>query len=223
MFIQIDKDEALKASKFLKHQFFISISDLKLFFSNFPSIRYIPLGKVFQENEPLGGIEEFFKSYEDYQERILKDENRSYNDLRIALSGAFSLFDEAFGFQLLNGDKRIYKPILPVMQMQMLSFMIGIDHKIHFTLGKEVLFLGLQVLFPQLFIDNHQQIQNGLIEKNSPNAPLFKAFASFLRDHTSTLRFTLDGKKVMSTIRISPDLFSKIQNLKKFQSLGFTL
>lgn len=223
MFKQIDKEEALKASKFLKHQFFISCDELREFFSQFPTIRYLPLGKVFLENEPLPSIEDFFKNYETYQNRILEEDSKEFNDLRVALSGAFTITDSAFAYQLLAQNKRIYKPVVPVMQMQMLSFMIGIDDKIHFTLGKDVLFLGLQVLFPQLFIDNQQQIKNGLIEKDSPNAPLFKAFTAFLRDKTSPLKFTIAEKKVISTIRISADLLPKIQNLKKFQTLRLTI
>jgi hypothetical protein len=216
MFKQIQKDESLKASKFLKHQFFIAKEDFERFFSKFSSLVYIPVGKVFSKDEEIGGLEDFLNAYATYESRLLSNEVTAVADLRIQLSGAFSLTKESFGLQVLQNGSKLFKPIKPVIQFQLLSFMVGIDHKIHFTFGKDVTYLGLQLLYPQLFIDESQEIKNGLKETDSQNARLFKEFVSFLREETRLLTFTIDQKKVKTQIRITEPLFEKIQSLPKF-------
>lgn len=220
---EISREDALKASKFLKHQFFISSEDFKKFFSNFPELTYMQTGKIFLEGQPLPTINDFLLAYKKYQDRLLSDDQPSVNDLRLDLSGAISLYEEAFGVQVVSHDKKIYKPIKPVVQFQLLSFMIGIDHKIHFAFGKDCTYLGLQILYPQLYIDETQSIKNGLKEDDSPNAKLFKAFVSFLRDETRLIAFHLNEQKLISQIRITEDLFEKIKNLPWFSQYKMQL
>ena len=218
MVSKISQDDVLKASKFIKHQFFLSSQDLKRFFHQFEKIVYIPVGKVFEKDEPIPSIDEFFVAYQTYESRLLSAEQKDVNDLRLSLSGAFSLDEKAFGFQEIQSGKKIFKPIKPVMQFQLLSFIIGIDHKIHFTLGKETTYFGLQVLFPQLFIDQDNQIKNGLKEEDSPNANLFRKFVSFLRDETHLITFQLPQGSLKSTIRVTQELFDQIKTLSRYQS-----
>lgn len=223
MFPPIKKDETLKASKFLKHQFLLSTDDFKFFFSQFESIVYIPTGKVFKKEEGLSHLQEFYDSYDAYLRFLLDESDFDVSRLRVSLSGGFSLFEEAFGCQIVANDSRLYKPIKPVMQFQLLSFIVGIDKKLHFTFGKEALYIGLQVLYPQLFIDEHHQIKNGLKVQESKNAKLFKDFVSFLREKTQLISFEIEGKTIRSQIRINPRLFEKLQHLQKFSKYKMTL
>ncbi len=219
MFSKISQDQGLKASKFIKHQFFISSDDLRRFFSEFNELVYLPVGKVFEKAEKLPSLDDFLSAYKIYERRLLIEEIQDVNDIRIPLSGAFSLTQDAFGYQELQHGKKIFKPIKPVMQFQLLSFIIGIDQKIHFTLGKETTYLGLQVLFPQLFIDQDNQIKNGLKEEDSQNAQLFKKFVSFLRDKTQLITFHLPSGSIKSTIRVTQELFNQIKTLSRYQKL----
>lgn len=218
-FVQLKKDEGLKASKFLKQQFFIQTSELKEFFSIFPKILYIPTGVIFSLDQQLPTINDFFISCQEYENRLISENIPTVQDIRTALSGAFSVSKEAFGIQLIEGNKKLYKPVLPVMQFQLYSFFIGIDKKVHFTFGKDATYIGLQVLFPQLFIDNNQEVKNGLKIVDSPNAELFKNFVSFLRDNTSLISFAIDDQIVKSTIRMSENIFQKIKNIPRFNQI----
>lgn len=219
MFTQLKNEEGLKAAKFLKHQFFIETKALRQFFEKFPNIQYIPIGKIFLPKEKLPTIENFFLVVQEYEDRLCSENVPIVHDLRINLSGAFSLTNDAFGVQILEGNKRLFKPILPVMQFQLSSFFVGIDKKIHFAFGKEVTYIGLQVLFPQLFISSNQEIKNGLKSTDSPNAELFKSFVSYLRDHTQLISFAIGDTLIKSTIRLSPEIFEQIKKIPRFHQI----
>jgi len=127
MYHIIDKQQTLKASKFLKQQFLIKTEDLAEFFSLNPHIIYVPVGKIIDADKFQDSPQQFLKSYEIYQNRIMQGSHFEVNDLRGDLSGAFSLNSETFGYMELKDSKRIYQPILPVLQIQLLSFVVGID------------------------------------------------------------------------------------------------
>ena len=220
MYHIIDKQQTLKASKFLKQQFLIKTEDLAEFFSLNPQIIYVPVGKIIDSDKFQDSPHQFLKSYEIYQNRITKGTHFEVNDLRGDLSGAFSLRSDTFGYMELKDSKRIYQPILPVLQIQLLSFVVGIDKKIHFSFGKDVTYLGLQVLYPQLFIDQNQEIKNGLKEQDSINATLYKNFVAFLREKTNLLSFQIEGVAIKSHIRIQPEILQKIKDLPVYSKLG---
>lgn len=210
-FPAITKEMELKASKFLKLHFILAPERLAEFFTSIPSLRYIPVGKVFDADEPLPAIDSFLTHYRDYIALTTQGKLTSAHPFRLPLSGAFSLTDQAFGIQAVGHHQRLFKPRMPVLQLQLMSFIVGIDDEIHFTFGKDAITIGLQAIYPQLFIDENHQIKNGLLANDSPNAALYKNFSAFLRDHTALMKFQINGKTRISTIRLSPELLPAVQ------------
>ncbi len=209
----IQKEDELKASKFLKQQFFVPTENIKKFFSRWPDLLYIPIGKVFSRLEPLPSIASFFSAMEAYEKAIFEDDRAAIQKLRVDLSGAFSLDQAALGCVVLPNDRCIFKLTKPLIQFQLFSFIIGIEDKIHFTLGKTAFYLGFQSLYPQLYIDSNHQVCNGL-KDGSLNLMFYQAFVQFLREETSLLRFEKEGKEIKTTIRIEPRLLARLQQAK---------
>jgi hypothetical protein len=210
-FPSITQERELKASKFLKLHFILTEERLAEFFNSIPSLRYIPVGKVFDLEEPLPAIDSFLSHYREYLAQTIRGKLVSAHPFRLPLSGAFSLTDQAFGIQTVGQHQQLFKPRMPVLQFQLMSFIVGIDDEIHFTFGKDAITIGLQASYPQLFIDENHQIKNGLLVNDSPNAALYKNFSAFLREHTTLMKFQIKGKTRISTIRLSPELLPMIQ------------
>jgi len=221
---EISVDEALKASRFLKHQFFVTTDELKSLIASLGTVEVYMTSKVYHIGDEQLGLDAFFAAYETYLNRLEETECPPVSDLRVNLSPSISASQSAFGVQKLGQERFVIKSKLPHLQFQICQFVLGIDDKVHFTFGKEARCFGLQALYPQLFIETGSiNIKNGLLEKDSPNALLYKAFASWIRHHTHPVSFIKGALDIKSTLRMSASLYEKLKMIPHFAKLNIQL
>lgn len=114
------------------------------------------------------------------------------------------------------GDKAVFRPILPVVQIQPLKVgYSAIDGKFRtMVFGPDAFFWGVQISYPQIFTDGTGMVYQTLDEKKFPDASIFRACQKWVRRNSVPTTFLVEGRRVRVPIRIGKKCISWVNNFE---------
>lgn len=179
--------------------------------------------EVVSEKNASLSKEQFLTIYADYiaalESGFLPDVNR----IRAAFSSIVTKNSDLLYAMPLGTDRYFIRAIRPIIQLQMHQFFFSkIDATFHpMVLGKESVFWGIQISYPQIYQDPKTGAFCKVTASSEfPNTELFMKAAKWLRHATLPTPFLYQEKRINSSMRLGKDCFSWINNHPQLQSQG---
>ena len=183
----LDQEGALQVSKWLKYAFLLDAAEMTSFLQAIDPCFLIPSGFVVSEDEGIVEREVFLEQYRIYVQWMQSQDATPPASLRRFFSLMMtSSLDCLYAVELAK-EKRVIKPRLPVIQMQLYqAFFSPMDQKIHsMVMHSDSIGCGLQISYPQIYEDpNTHQFAKVLLSEEFVNTLLFKKIVHWLREHT---------------------------------------
>lgn len=189
-----------QGSKWLKFQVLCEESELADLFARLEPFSIFPLTGIVSKEQIPTSKDFFLSQYASWIEGLKQGIVPSDADLRKVLACAFSESEDSFWLQDLGQNRYLVKISEPVIQVQAHYFIYSEGEFHSMSMGSGSIFWGLQFSFPQVYQD--PKTLELLEPKQSPNKERFQRIREWVRDQTRPTPFSIDGKKVNSTIRI---------------------
>lgn len=196
----------LNVSKWIKIRFLIDLEEMEDLFHSLPPFQLYEVHRVTSKGEGIVPQAFFLKEYGTYIESLQKGEIPQVG----MFSPVLSVTEEALYAMPVEDRRQLYKPQLPVVQMQAHAFRYSpADQSFRSQLfGNDAISWGIQLGYPQIYED--PKTHAIFSTRRLPNGPLFHAIQKWVRSHTLPTPFVVEGKKQNVPIRIGKKCFSWI-------------
>lgn len=200
--------QAMQASKWLKMQLLIDASEMRSLLTALGDFEiYIP-GSVLPRGHGHITRKQFLKSYESYIEALKEGNIPQESSFRQSLSAFFSRDPQAQAAVNLGLDKELWRILRPVLQFQPHSLdYTPLDGKFRpMVYGLDSVLWGVQISYPQLFMDTQTQEPRTVIESPEfPNTVLYKIAQRWIRNQTIPTPFLVEGHKINVPMRLGKE------------------
>lgn len=183
-----------------------------------PPFQFYRIGALLEKGEATRyGIEVVCDAYQRRLQNLKKgEESKSF-------VWAMSTTPDAFSFQEIEGGKLLVRPMLPVVQLNPHALVYSSDEAVFRSsnYGVDQIDWGVQFSYPQLYQDPEtKEILSTKDPERFPNTPLFRTLQKWVRHHTRPTPFLVEGKKIVSPVRLGSDSFSWIGEHPGLQKRG---
>lgn len=195
----------LRVSKALKIPLLLDFAEMRSLLSDLPPFALYRAHEVVTKEEAMLSKESFLECYGAYVEALKAGRIPSPELTRSAFSTLWSRTEEAIYQIPLSGGRCILKACLPVLQLQPHFFRFSAEDGEFRSqvFGPESVSWGIHFSYPQFFQDNRtQEILPVDLSARFPNTELFRALQGWVRHHTRTTPFCVEGKRVNVPIRL---------------------
>ncbi len=212
----------LNVSKWVKLPLLVDSSEMENLFASLPAFQLYSVQKVTVKGEGIVPQDAFLRDYALYIEILKRGEipERSFGPI---FSLALSVTDEAFFAMPVEGGRQLYKPILPIVQMQAHSVRYSSADKSFRSqlFGSDGISWGIQLGYPQIYED--PKTHAIFATRDLPNGILFHAIQKWIRRNTSPTPFVADGVKQNVPIRLGKECFTWINSHPQLKQGGITV
>jgi hypothetical protein len=168
----------------------------------------------------------FLKNYQLYFQALKEGKIPEESFFRKFFSFSISCDLKHYYKMNLDDSRFLIKAQKPVIQSQFFTLGFSFEEKKirPMIMGKDVLFWGFQLSFPQLY----QSPSSQSIDKISkgpefPNAELFHRIQRFCRRATRPVFFSYQGEKIVTPFRLGHDGFDWINEHPQLKTLNLTV
>ncbi len=217
-----DLEGKLHVSKWLKHQLLLSLEEMDALLTLLDPQIFIG-SEIVSEKNALVTKEKFLTIYQSYITALQTGNLPDITCARAAFSSILTKNADLLYAMQLGEERYFIRAIRPIIQLQIHQFFFSkIDATFHpMVLGKESVFWGLQISYPQIY----QDPKTGAFCKVTatsefPNTELFMKAAKWLRHATLPTPFLYEGKRINTPMRLGKDCFSWINKHPQLQRLG---
>jgi len=194
------------ASKWQKLQVFLSKEELENLFSALEGIRIFPLGKILSLDALEVPIDNYIGLYQMGLEDLSKGKEPS------SLFATAWTSDSQDLLQVKTKDGRaLWQIKRPVIQVNPHFFRYShVDQTFRPNVySVDRIFWGLQFAFPGIFQDENKQLFE---TKEFVNFAHFTKFRKWIRDNTFATPFIIEGKRVVSPMRIGRKMIGTLKH-----------
>ena len=198
-----------QASRWLKVRLLLSIEAMQELVDHLEPVCFIQAASVMQTLDPLVPKKEFLAAYAEYMHHLEKDDPQS-----AAFAGRSPLFkltlcaspNLATTYEVKLGSF-LTRLLEPGVQLRpcLVDFSSLSKQFSYSALGLHSISWGLEFSYPQLIQKHGEEVANGLKEP-FVNGILFKKIQKWARRHTRLAAFTFEGEKIISELRIGPNI-----------------
>lgn len=212
----------LNVSKWVKLPLLVDSSEMENLFAVLPPFQLYSVQKVTARGEGIVAQDAFLRDYARYIE-ILKRGGIPERTFGPIFSLALSVTEEAFFAMLVEGERQLYKPTLPVVQMQAHAVRYSSADKSFRSqlFGSDGISWGIQLGYPQIYQD--PKTDAIFATRDLPNGALFHAIQKWVRSNTSPTPFVADGVKQNVPIRLGKECFSWINSHPQLKQGGISV
>jgi len=194
----IQKEGPYLASKWHKLYFLLSKSE---FIELFEGLEFSihPLGGIIKEKDLFISFEKIASSYG-------TNLTAFYKEKKAFKMPSYLLTNNRDALYIIDGRENevMLKIKKPVLYLKPHFFTIS-EGKVHATLGKEAIYWGFCLSYPQIFQDPETK-KFEKINKRYSNTDLFITLRKKLRSISSCITFLVNDKKVVSSYRLGKEL-----------------
>ncbi|MCC5832701.1 MAG: hypothetical protein JJU12_06635 [Chlamydiales bacterium] len=208
----------LRVSKWLKIPLLVDKGEMEELFAALPAFSLYQVQRVTSIGEGIMPPEDFLAEYRSYIETLKRGE------VPPSLSSpVLSLSYEAMFAMPVDEGRQLYKPKLPVVQMQAHAIRYSdADQSFRSQLfGSDAITWGIQLGYPQIFED--PATYEIKATRDLPNGPLFRAIQKWVRSHTRPTPFLVSGRKQNVPIRLGKACFSWINSHPQLKERGIEI
>jgi len=212
----------LNVSKWIKIPVLLDVEEMKSLFSSLSSFQLYQVQKITSKGEGTLSPSAFLNDYASYIE-YLKNGEEPPSQFGALFSPVLSVTEEAMIAMPVEGERQLYKPQLPVIQMQAHAIRYSpLDRSFRSQLfGSDAISWGIQFGYPQIYAD--PKTHAIFPTRDMPNGPLFHEIQRWVRKWTSPTPFIIDGKKENVPIRLGKTCFSWINAHPQLQKQGMKI
>lgn len=195
----LKQEGTYQAAKWLKVQALVTREELSALFAVWRPFSLHPLTGIVEVAEV--NPEKFLDAYGEWILALQGGQVPTAPSLRKWLAIAATATEDALWLQQVGEGRFLVKIREPVVQIQAHHFAISGGEVRPGVMGSHTIFWGLQFSFPTVY---QSQATGDLIQVDEafPNMRLWAAMRQWVRDWTRPTPFMIDGKRVMSPIRI---------------------
>ncbi len=195
----------LSVSKWVKIPLLVDLQEMEDLFKSLIPFSLYEVQRVTPKGEGIIPLETFLAEYGAYIETL-----KSGSIPPSLPSPVLSVTPEALHIMVVEGERQLYKPTLPVVQMQAhaVRYSEADDTFRSQLFGSDGITWGIQLGYPQIFED--PKTCEILPTRDLPNGPLFHAIQKWMRSHTRPTPFLASGRKQNVPIRLGKKCFSWI-------------
>jgi len=212
----------LSVSKWIKIPLLIDVEEMEDLFSSITPFRLYQVQKVTPKDEGIISASSFLKDYADYIDSLKRGEVPSAR-FGPLFSPVLSVTDEALFAMPVGEARQLYKPQLPVIQMQAHAIRYSpADHSFRSQLfGSGAISWGIQLGYPQIYED--PKTHAIFPTRDLPNGPLFHDIQKWVRHNTRPTPFVVEGHKQNIPIRLGKACFSWIAAHPQLKAQGIEI
>jgi hypothetical protein len=209
-----------QAAKWLKIPMLVDAEELKGLFSELGDFFLFSLGRVVQHRDRSLSRECVLGEVGGWIQQLKEGVVPLRSDFAQVFPFAFSSEKESLQEQKVGDDRFLMKIRRPVIQFQAHFFTYSSEeHKLYpGVFGPEAIFWGIQCSYPQIFIDEENNLFK--VDERFPNTNYFRALQRWVRNATRPLTLRIDekmkksfpvrlGKRCFSWINTHPQLMRK--------------
>lgn len=212
----------LNVSKWIKLPLLLEVDELKELFHSIPSFQLYQVQKVTEEGGGKIDLTAFLNHYASYID-YLKNSLDPPSFFIPLFSPVISADEKSLTVLPVEGRRQLYKPCLPVIQMQGHSIRYShVDQSFRSQVfGSEGISWGIQIGYPQIYEDpkTHAIVQTRAL----PNGILFHEIQRWVRKNTLPTPFLIDGVKQNMPIRLGKSCFSWINQHPQLKKQGIKI
>ncbi|MCH9627665.1 MAG: hypothetical protein S4CHLAM2_13070 [Chlamydiales bacterium] len=184
-------------------------------FSALPPFSLYQVGSLTPKGEGILSHATFLETYGDYVAHLKRGEIPSSLPAPV-----LSVTEEALEIVVVDEARQIYKPKLPIVQMQAHAFRYSPEDQTFRSqlFGVDAVTWGIQLGYPQIYAD--PQTHAIFETRTLPNGPLFRAIQKWVRRHTLPTPFWVEGKRQNVPIRLGKACFSWINAHPQLKQQG---
>lgn len=208
----------LHVSKWIKIPLLVEADEMEDLFAALPSFSLYQVQRVTLKGEGIIPIHSFLAEYRAYIE-TLKEGGQPAS----LPSPVLSVSSEAMFPMPVDEGRQLYKPRLPVVQMQAHAIRYSeADRSFRSQLfGSDAITWGVQIGYPQIFEDPATyEIKP---TRDLPNGPLFHAIQKWVRRQTRPTPFVVAGHKQNVPIRLGKACFFWINSHPQLKPRGIEI
>jgi len=194
------KEGPYQVSKFSKLFFLLSTNELQDLFS-ISSFSLHPLGGLLDQDQTTISASSFLDNYSKQLDFFFEEKPFRFSPY------LFTKDYRALYLMETNSGKVLLKMKRPVLYLKPLFFSFCGD-KVFPALGKETIFWGFSLSYPQIFQDPVTK-QFVKVDKRFENTELFIDFRKKLRSLSSCISFEKERKKIATNFRLGKELREK--------------
>lgn len=209
---------SLSVSKWIKLPLLIDTQEMEALFGALPSFQIYDVQRVTSKGEGILSPDAFLSLYASY----IADLKNGKCPPPLP-SPVWSLIPEALHILSVEGERQLFKPILPVVQMQAHALRYSHDDRSFRSqlFGSDGIAWGLQLGYPQIY--EEPKTHAILPTRDLPNGPLFRAIQQWVRHHTSPTPFVVEGVRQNVPARLGKACFSWINTHPDLIKKGITI
>lgn len=208
----------LHVSKWIKIPLLVDVEEMRDLFCSLNPFSLYQVQRVTPKGEGIIPLEAFLDEYAAYIETLKKGEIP-----RPLSSPVLSTAPEAMFPMPVDEERQLYKPRLPVVQMQAHAIRYSeVDQSFRSQLfGSDAISWGIQLGYPQIFEDPATyEIKP---TRDLPNGSLFRAIQKWSRRQTRPTPFVVAGQKQNVPIRLGKACFSWINSHPQLKARGIEI
>ncbi|MDE3055661.1 MAG: hypothetical protein KGI80_03080 [Verrucomicrobiota bacterium] len=197
-----EREGLFQGSKWLKFPILCNAKELQELFASLPdALLYRLTG--FSDGSPIPHAR-FLEQWEAWISALQEGKVPSQEALQTLLTAVMTPDSEDLWLQEVPGRGYLLRVKKPLLHLQTHFFTYSsLDHSFHsMSWGSESIFWGLQFSWPQVY----QDPKTGELCEVGPN-PLFECVRQWIRDVSRPTPFLVEGKKLVSTIRLGRNCF----------------
>lgn len=190
-------------SRWQRHAFLLHPDEMGALFEQLSPFSIYQVSSVVDVGQELIAPSFFLSQYASYFSTFLENEQLDLAPYRALFSSAWVREQSSVSLVEVKGERRLVRPLLPVIQLQAHQFYYDPGQGKFFSmpLGKGNRSWGIQASFPYIF----QRGAEGKIEevdKAHPEYALYTTLARFLRKETTPAPFMVGGEKKYAPFRV---------------------
>jgi hypothetical protein len=201
----------LKISKTLKVPVLLDTSEMESLLNALQKPYFYLVQGICGKDEGILSSTDFVSIYGEYVERLKKGEKIAQNEFRAPFSAALSASSDSLYAIPVEGERRIIRAKLPVVQLQPNRITFSNEDKTFRTqlYGEGGMEWGVQFSYPLLYQD---PVTQDILDVDSrfPNSDLFRALQRWIRHNTLPTPFIVEGVRMNVPIRLGKNCFSWI-------------
>lgn len=208
----------LNVSKWIKLPILIDVQEMEALFDALPQFQLFDVQRVTSKGGGILSKEAFLSVYAAY----IADLKNGNSPLRLP-SPVLSVTPEALHPLSIEGDRQLYKPILPVVQMQGHALRYSREDRSFRSqlFGSDGIEWGVQLGYPQIY--EEPKTHAILPTRDLPNGSVFREIQSWVRHHTLPTPFIIEGERQNIPARLGKSCFSWINRHPDLIKKGITI
>lgn len=211
----------MQASKWIKIGVLVTQEELAALLESERALLF-PFGRVMQKEEVPMTTERCLQLYGQWLAAFRRGESPDMAAV-CHLPIAWSVTSDAVSWKELPQGRCVVTPKQPVVQIQAHSFRYSpLDHSIRsMVLSRDAIAWGLQFSYPQIY--QEPETMDIVSTQGFPNARLFQRVRAWIRNQTQPTPFVIEGKVVMSPLRIGKGIYLEMERHPHLIAAGLSL